>query len=139
LKKLLEARLTVARLEQMAVNAEIEALEDQISALTSMQPTRRLAVWDVKAASTHNKAIMSVLLNTEEPTSPQQIADAMRVAGREPPTQIGFYINQLHKARAIRRVAHGFYRPTPVTAGTAVFFPDGYAEDGEAPARWDDR
>jgi hypothetical protein len=128
LTKLLEARLTVARLEQIAVSAEIKALEDQIGALIAMQPARRSAQWDVRAASTHNKAIMSVLLNTEEPVSPQQIELAIRAAGREPPTQISFYINQLYKAGAIRRVAHGLYRPASVTPGTEVFFPDGYDE-----------
>lgn len=55
--------------------------------------------------------------------SPHKMAQAIRDAGREPPTQIGFYVNQLCKARAIRRVAHGLYRPNAPTPRTRVFFP----------------
>jgi transposase len=54
--------------------------------------------------------------------------EAIRVAGREPPSQIGFYINQLFKKEAIRRVAYGKYRPGPFTATTKPFFPEGYTE-----------
>lgn len=128
LRELLQARLTTARLEQIAINREIQALEEQLDTLAALQGAPPSTAWDVRAAPTHNIAVMSVLLNTEDPMGPAEIEQAIKEAGREPPTQIGFYINQLLKKEAIRRVAYGKYRPGPFTATTKPFFPQGYAE-----------
>ena len=130
LRELLQARLTAARLQQMAIVAEIKALEDQLDALAAMQGTPPSAVWDVKAAPTHNIAIMSVLLNTQDALSPKQISQTIRDAGREPPSQISFYVDQLCKKKAIRKVAYAQYRPGVLNLETRPFFPDGYT--GEA-------
>ena len=126
IKELLEARLTTARLEEIAINAEIKALEEQLDTLAALRGAPRRAAWDVKAASTHSIAVTSVLLNTDDPMSPAEIRQAIVTAGREPPTQIGFYIDSLYKKGAIRRVAHGQYRPGALTATTKHFFPEGY-------------
>lgn len=126
LKELLQARLTAARLEEIAISREIKAIEEQLDTLAALGGAPRSAAWDVAAAQSHSIAIMSVLLNTEDPMSPREIEQVIGDAGREPPTQIGFYINSLYKKGAIRRVAHGQYRPGPLTATTKPFFPEGY-------------
>jgi hypothetical protein len=130
LRELLQARLTAARLEQIAISHEITALEEQLDTLAALRGTPPNTRWDVKAAPTHNIAIMSVLLNTEDPMGPSEIERVIEESGREAPSQIGFYINQLYKKDAIRRVAHGKYRPGALTAITKPFFPEGYT--GEA-------
>jgi hypothetical protein len=127
LRELLQARLTVARLEEIAISREIKALEEQLDTIAALGGAPPSATWDVAAAPTHNVAIMSVLLNTEDPMSPRAIRQAIADAGREPPPQIGFNINQLYKAQAIRRVAFGLYRPGSFNAMTKPFFPEGYA------------
>jgi hypothetical protein len=127
LRELLQARLTAARLEQIKTSHEITALEEQLDTLAALTGGPSSTRWDVRAAPTHNIAIMSVLLNTEDPMGPSEIESAIKDAGREPPSQIGFYINQLNKKEAIRRVAYGKYRPGPLTAITKPFFPEGYS------------
>lgn len=128
LTELLQSRLTTARLEQIAITREIQTLEEQLDTLAALRGAPPSTTWDVRAAPTHNVAVMSVLLNTDDPLGPAEIEQAMRDAGREPPSQIGFYINQLHKKEAIRRVAYGKYRPGSFTATTKPFFPEGYSE-----------
>jgi hypothetical protein len=129
LKELLQARLTAARLEEMAIDAEIKTLEEQLDMLAAMQGVPRSATWDVKAAPSHSVAILSVLLNSRDPMSPGGIWQTIKDAGREPPTQIGFYMNDLYKKGAIRRVAHGQYRPGSLNPKTRHFFPEGYTDD----------
>jgi hypothetical protein len=129
LRELLQARLTAARLEQIAINGEIQALEEQLDTLAALRGAPPSIAWDVRAASTHNVAVMSVLLNTEDPMGPAEIEQAIKAAGRGAPSQIGFYINQLLKKGAIRRVAYGKYRPGPVTATTRPFFPERYTDE----------
>lgn len=126
LRRLLQARLTAARLEQIAVAHEVQALEEQLDTLAALRGASPTAKWDVKAAQTHNVAVMSVLLNTDAPMGPAEIEQAIADAGRGAPTQIGFYINQLNKKGAIRRVAYGKYRPGQLTGTTRPFFPEGY-------------
>jgi hypothetical protein len=126
LRQLLQARLTAARLEQIAISHEITALQEQLDTLAALRGAPPSTEWDVRAAPTHNVAITSVLLNTEDAMGPSEIERAISDAGREPPSQIGFYINQLYKKDAIRRVAHGKYRPGSLTAATKPFFPEGY-------------
>lgn len=129
LRELLQARLTAARLEQIAISHEIKALEEQLDTLAALRGSTSSTRWDVRLAPTHNVAIMSVLLNTEDPMGPSEIERAIADAGREPPSQIGFYINQLYNKRAIRRVAHGRYRPGPLNATTKPYFPEGYTAE----------
>jgi hypothetical protein len=126
LRELLQARLTAARLEQITISHEIKALEDQLDTLGALGAVPQITTWDVAAAPSHNVAIMSVLLNTEDPTSPREIKQAIAEAGRDTPSQIGFYINHLYNKGAIRRVAHGQYRPGPLNATTKPYFPEGY-------------
>ena len=126
LKELLQARLTAARLQEIATSAEIKVLEDQLDSLAAVQGAPPSATWDIRNASTHNVAILSVLLNSQDTMSPQEIRQAIEDAGREPPSQISFYIDQLYKKEAIRRVAHGQYRPGAFNAMTKPFFPAGY-------------
>jgi hypothetical protein len=130
LRELLQARLTAARLEQIAISREIQALEEQLDTLAAMWGAPPSAKWDISAAPTHNVAVMSVLLNTEDPMSPVDIGRAIVDAGRKPPSQIGFYINHLYRKGAIRRVAYGKYRPGALTAITKPYFPEGYTGDG---------
>jgi hypothetical protein len=126
LRELLQARLTVARLEEIAINREIKALEEQLDTLGALGGAPPRTTWDVAAAPTHSIAFLSVLLNTEDAMSPSQIEQAIRDAGREPPSQIGYYANFLYKRGAVRRVAFGLYRPGSFNATTRPFFPSGY-------------
>jgi hypothetical protein len=106
--------------------AATKSSERRLDSSIAMEPASGETVWDVRAAPTHNIAILSVLLNTQVPMSPREIRQAIENAGREPPTQISSYINQLYKKGAIIRVAPGEYRPGLLNTDTRRFFPEGY-------------